>query len=131
MSELMFETGYASSKPHSWRVTRTCVVCGESFIPKTANQKCCCKDCSAIHNAGYKEQKNKEYWAKNSTEINEKRKNKDGHPTDYEGRHVLTKAERMDRNKRRLSRKQNMEEIIRISVLSNGDYGRWVAVNDR
>ena len=131
MQELLFEGGFVSWKPNSWKEPRKCIICGEQYTPKNARQKCCSKGCSSVYNAGYKERKNKEYWAKNKAEINQKRGRKKGHTQETEGRHSLTKEERVAMNNTRVARRRNMEEIARIASLSNGDYGRWVAFNDR
>ena len=129
---ILFEGGFMSSKPMSWREPRTCVICGCQYVPNVARQKTCGKECSKAYNAEVKRAKSAEYWAKYKDKINAER-GKYGvsvRPPKL-GSHHGNKESAKEASKARIKRKRNMYEIARIAMMSNGDYGKWVALNDR
>lgn len=132
--QILFDGGFMSSKPFSWREPRICVVCGKEYEPNNSKQKCCSKECSEIRRVEYKALKNKEYWAAHKDRINRERAEKGD---DHEVRpprgasHNITPTERIEMNRVKAARQRNMEELKRIALESNGDYGKWVAIHDR
>lgn len=129
MAELLFDTGYPSSKPMSWREPRTCVICGNQYVPNMARQKTCGKQCSAVYYSQQKKLKQSMYWERykerRDAGLVEPKKKKP-----VEARHNITRAEAVALSTARKNRKENMAEIARIALASNGDYGKWVARND-
>ena len=129
---LLFEGGFMSSKPMSWREPRTCVICGNQYVPNMARQKTCGKQCSAVYYSQQKKLKQSMYWER----YKERRdaglvETKDrGKKKPVEARHNITRAEAVALSTARKNRKENMAEIARIALVSNGDYGKWVARND-
>lgn len=124
--ELLFENGFISRKPPRWaQEERKCVQCGKPFFPNTANQKTCSRECGQLMAIERKRVKSKIYYE------NKRSRHRNMKPVDWTGaRHIGSKSERKDAVLERIKRKQNMEELIRIANLSNGDYGKWVAEND-
>ena len=45
--------------------------------------------------------------------------------------HMGTRKENAERKRKIQDRRKNMEEIARIALVSNGNYGQWVTANDR
>ena len=121
---IMFEEGYPSFKPKSLREARTCEWCGKEYMPKTANQKTCSKECSYLRDITKKREHGRIHWKEY------KRKEKPKTDSEHVGRHFRSKDERREAVIDKIKRKQNMEELIRIANLSNGDYGKWVSEND-
>lgn len=123
---LMFEGGYMSRRPRWATEERTCEWCGKKYFPKVANQKTCSKECSYLREAKAKRERMKGYWQTYKRKPKEEKK-----PTQTtQGRHLRSKGERIAEAETKMSRKRNMEELARISNISNGDYGKWVAQND-
>ena len=128
---ILFEGGFMSSKPMSWREPRTCVVCGNQYVPNVARQKTCCKECSDAYNAEVKRIKGREYWAAHKEKVNAERGKTGETRLPKSAWHKANVEGAKEKAKARASRKKNMAEIAKISLLSNGDYGKWVAFNDR
>lgn len=121
---LLFESGYMSITPKSWRTEeRACIICGNTFIPSTYHQKTCSPQCSLINK-------------RRMTASYQERYKKDRHVPYGEhvkrvGTHMGTRKENAERKRKIQDRRKNMEEIARIALVSNGNYGQWVTANDR
>lgn len=130
---LLFDGGFMSSRPRSWNEPRKCVICGAEYLPNMARQKTCGKQCSAVYYSQQKKLKQKVYWER----YKERRdaglvETKDrGKRKPVEARHNITRAEAVALSNARQKRKDNMAEVARIAMESGGDYGKWVALNDR
>lgn len=131
---ILFDGGFMSSKPLAWREKRVCIMCGAEYEPNSPTQKTCGKECATKLRIEYRHKKNKEYWAANKERINAERADK---TRPHEVRpprgasHNITPKEKVEMERKRKNRQQNMRDIERIAALSNGDYGKWVAFNDR